>query len=72
MACWLDITTHALVDLCEQLMYSLVLMSSYTDIDECMTIDNICDEFVSCTIVEGAYECQCDGTGCISSEFIQH
>lgn len=41
------------------------------DIDECM-MEDICDEFISCTVTESDYECQCtlgDGLNCINSEF---
>ena len=53
---------------------SLLPLISNTDIDECV-MEDICDEFVSCTVTKGAYQCQCTlegGSNCISSEFRGH
>ena len=54
-------------------MCLLLLIS--TDIDECMTMENTCDEFVSCTKIEDNPVCQCtqeDGSDCVTSEFRGH
>ena len=51
--------------------WPLLISNNVIDIDECM-MEDICDEFVSCTVTEGAHECQCtlgDGLNCINSEF---